>query len=244
MNKIDHKMAVYAALTKAEQPLSLAELLSILGKDIPPRSLRRWLQELVKSGAAQKIGEKRGARYFGRSPETTDNNPLIFNPMSNKALAYVSQPIYLRGPVPYHTDWLNAYTPNTNFYLTQEQRSTLMMHGQRTQFGPLAGTYARHIYNRLLIDLSFNSSRLEGNTYSLLETEKLLINGIKDESKLSEETTMIINHKEAIHYLVNNASTLSISEEFIYTLHYLIADGLLSSESCGVLRNHSVKIGG
>jgi hypothetical protein len=37
-----------------------------------------------------------------------------------------------------------------------------------------AGTYARHILKRLLIDLSWNSSRLEGNTYSLLETERLL----------------------------------------------------------------------
>jgi hypothetical protein len=244
MNKADHKMTVFTALTKAEHPLTSAQLLSLLDKDIPSRSLRRWLQELVTSGAVEKIGEKRGARYVVRSRESTDKKPLIFSQASNKALRYVAQPIYLREPVPYDTDFLSSYIPNTDFYLTEEQRSILMMQGQRSQFGSMAGTYARHIYNRLLIDLSFNSSRLEGNTYSLIDTEKLLISGIKDESKLTEETTMIINHKEAIRYLVNNASKISISPELIYTLHYLIADGLLSSESCGVLRNHSVKIGG
>jgi hypothetical protein len=40
-----------------------------------------------------------------------------------------------------------------------------------------AGTYARHVLDRLIIDLSWNSSRLEGSTYSLLETDHLLALG-------------------------------------------------------------------
>ncbi|ACI23073.1 Fic family protein [Coxiella burnetii Dugway 5J108-111] len=42
----------------------------------------------------------------------------------------------------------------------------------------------RRIYNRLLIDLSYHSSRLEGNTYSLLETKKLIVEGIESELQL------------------------------------------------------------
>jgi len=40
-----------------------------------------------------------------------------------------------------------------------------------------AGTFINRIYDRLLIDLAFNSSRLEGNTYTLLDTERLLLQG-------------------------------------------------------------------
>lgn len=47
--------------------------------------------------------------------------------------------------------------------------------------------YARHICQRLLIDLSWNSSRLEGNTYSLLETEQLLQAGRSGDAQLSKE---------------------------------------------------------
>jgi len=64
-----------------------------------------------------------------------------------------------------------------------------------------AGTYARKILNRLLIDLSFNSSRLEGNTYSLLDTERLIKDGAPATGKSPQETQMILNHKGAIEFL-------------------------------------------
>lgn len=82
-----------------------------------------------------------------------------------------------------------------------------------------AGTYAKKIYNRLLIDLSYNSSRLEGNTYSLIETERLLLEGISSEHKLDEERVMILNHKEAIRFLVDQAQKISPSVANIKTLH-------------------------
>ncbi len=53
-----------------------------------------------------------------------------------------------------------------------------------------AGTYARNILNRLLIDLSWNSSRLEGNTYSLLETKRLIELGENAVGKDASEAQM------------------------------------------------------
>ncbi|MFI4919519.1 MAG: Fic family protein [Legionellales bacterium] len=55
---------------------------------------------------------------------------------------------------------------------------------------------------------------------------------------------MILNHKEAIRYLVDNAQRISASFESICTLHYLLADGLLESKYAGKIRDHSVRIGG
>jgi Fic family protein len=107
-----------------------------------------------------------------------------------------------------------------------------------------AGTYAKKIYNRLLIDLSYNSSRLEGNTYSWIETERLLLEGISSEHKLDEERVMILNHKEAIRFLVDQAQKISPSVASIKTLHYLLSDGLVPPADSGQVRKNAVRISG
>ncbi len=115
--------------------------------------------------------------------------------------------------------------------------------GRRTDDPEPAGTYARRIYNRLLIDLSYHSSRLEGNTYSLIETQRLLLEGTGATGKLDEEAVMILNHKEAIRYLVERASHLEPSYEEICTLHYLLSDGLVPPAGSGKVRDHGVRVG-
>lgn len=107
-----------------------------------------------------------------------------------------------------------------------------------------AGTYARKIHQRLLIDLSWNSSRLEGNTYSLLETERLLEHGDAGEDKSPRETQMILNHKGAIDFLVEQAEYVGFNRHTVSSLHALLADILLDSRACGRLRSTPVTIGG
>lgn len=116
--------------------------------------------------------------------------------------------------------------------------------GQRSSNQDPAGTYAHQIFNRLIIDLSYNSSRLEGNTYSLLDTEKLLLHGHTAEGKLDEEKSMILNHKEAIRYLVDNAPRIEVSRNVICALHYLLSDGLVEPSEAGKIRRHGIRIGG
>ena len=67
-----------------------------------------------------------------------------------------------------------------------------------------AGTYARRILEQLLVDLSWASSRMEGNTYDILQAEQLLRYGEEASGKDRKEAVMILNHKEAIQYLVDN----------------------------------------
>ena len=73
-------------------------------------------------------------------------------------------------PVGYNRDFLTVYQPNNTSYLTPEEREKLAGKGKSPAGTQPAGTYAKHILHRLLIDLAWNSSRLEGNTYSLLDT--------------------------------------------------------------------------
>jgi len=108
-----------------------------------------------------------------------------------------------------------------------------------------AGTYARKILDRLLIDLSWNSSRLEGNTYSLLETERLLELGEAAEGKDAFEAQMILNHKAAIELLVEQATEVGFNRYTILNLHALLSDNLLADpQACGRVRSIAVGIGG
>jgi len=62
---------------------------------------------------------------------------------------------------------------------------------------------------RLAIDLSWKSSQIEGNTYSLLETERLLKDRETASGKTKEEAVMLLNHKEALDFIIANPDYLA-----------------------------------
>jgi Fic family protein len=107
-----------------------------------------------------------------------------------------------------------------------------------------AGTYGRAILNRLLIDLSWASSNLEGNTYTLLDTRQLIEHGKAAQGKAAAETQMILNHKAAIELLIDNAETVAFNRHTILNLHSALSENLLPNPSDeGRLRQHAVEIG-
>nr|NGX61528.1 hypothetical protein [Chlamydiota bacterium] len=64
------------------------------------------------------------------------------------------------------------------------------------------------------------------------------------EGKLDQEKVMILNHKEAIRYLVENAPRIQVDRNVVCTLHYLLSDGLIEWKYAGKIRDHGVRIGG
>ncbi|HEV3269266.1 MAG TPA: Fic family protein [Candidatus Rhabdochlamydia sp.] len=240
------KLAVLHQLNQESTPIGLHELLEKLGSNYTERSVRRWLAEMIKEGLIEKLGNKRGTKYKVIQHISHEDIPdSCFSQKSKKILEQIQLPIYERVPITYMDDWFDAYQPNNSFYIPLKLRLQLHKAGKRSTLSVPAGTYAHQIFNRLLIDLSYNSSRLEGNTYSLLDTKKLILEGISPEGKLDEEKTMILNHKEAIRYLVDTAPRLEIDKATICTLHFLLSDGLLeASRHAGKVRDHGVRIGG
>ncbi len=237
------KMAVLRLLSQESDFTSLRSLVEKLGGTCSDRSVRRWLSEMVREGVVEKFGNKSGTKYkIVLSP--LKSTYLPFSPHSEEIVAFVRRPLYERIPVAYADQWIESYEPNQSFYISKELRLLLNQSGKRSRLEDLAGTYAHQIYNRLLVDLSYNSSRLEGNTYSLLETERLLLEGSPAEGKLDEEKIMILNHKEAIRYLVDQAPRLSVDRQVICTLHYLLSDGLVEAQYAGKVRDYGVRIGG
>jgi hypothetical protein len=145
--------------------------------------------------------------------------------------------------VGYNRPFLDDYRPNASFYLSESIRAELLAHGQAVTSTEPAGTYARQIAHRLLIDLAWNSSRLEGNTYSLLETERLLSVGEAAQEKKALEAQMILNHKEAIEFLIASAQEIGFNRYTVLNLHALLSDNLLEDPTAsGRLRTIPVGI--
>jgi hypothetical protein len=109
------------------------------------------------------------APYTQRFPEGV---PLSAD--SRDVLAYVEQAPAARRPVGYQPAFLADYEPNRTWYLPEPLRRQLHRLGRTVPVGAPAGTHGRAILGRLLIDLSWASSHLEGNTYSRLDTLELL----------------------------------------------------------------------
>ncbi len=80
----------------------------------------------------------------------------------------------------------------------------------------------------LTIELSWKSSALEGNTYTLLDTQLLLIEGIKAKNRTEFETQMILNHKDTIGFIVENSELFHKDIKFstVEELHRIIGKNL------------------
>jgi Fic family protein len=243
MSKDQQKTSVLNKLREQTSPVALPKLLEGLELDYSARAVRRWVDEWVKKGIVHKTGKKSGTRYLAIENKPLEPRDIHFSPESLKAIKQIKAPYELRKQVEYQPKWLTKYRPNIDFYLSSTQREKLDHVGNRAKNFKAAGTYARQIYNRLLIDLSYNSSRLEGNTYSLQEAEKLIMEGAETPGKLDEEKTMILNHKDAIRFLVDHSDQAEINEEAICNLHFLLSDGLVSSQYAGKVRDYGVRIG-
>ena len=80
---------------------------------------------------------------------------------------------------------------------------------------------------RLAIDLSWKSSEIEGNTYSLLETERLLKEKITAEGKTKDEATMLLNHKDALDFILRNSDYLKeLTVAKIENIHSILVKDL------------------
>ena len=158
---------------------------------------------------------------------------------------YVRRPRGAREPAGYDRSFLDSYRPNDTAYLSQSERDHLREVGTPKIPEQPAGTYAMQLLNRLLIDLSWNSSRLEGNTYSLLDTTRLIEAAEEAEGKDRHEAQMILNHKDATEILVDGAEDIGFNRRTILNLHAALADNLLHDpDGVGRLRQIDVGIQG
>ncbi len=233
----------------------LREIIAAIDDPPPQRTLQDHLSRLVKQQRVTISGKGVARRYHAPvrqqvavSPVEMTDEQIDAIPLTPEAMTIrekVSVPLIRRKPVGYDRAFLDAYSPNETYYLPSETRKRLAEVGRVYEEGLPPGTYAREIHNRLLIDLSWNSSRLEGNTYSLLETERLLEMGAAAEDKDAREAQMILNHKAAIELLLDDSVDIAFNRYTICNLHALLSDHLLADQgACGRLRSKPVGVTG
>ena len=252
--------ALVALLGAESEGMGLDAISQKLGGSHQRRTLQRRLALLVAQKRIQMIGGGRGARYRAHPTQGRSTNPpahtgaqaqaptAVYVPTSVEGAevrAYVNQPRQLRTPVAYQLNFLEQYHPNHTCYLSPNLREQLHGLGQSAAHRHPAGTFARDMLNRLLIDLSWASSHLEGNTYSRLDTERLIEYGQAAEGKDAFETQMILNHKQAIEYLVLNPAHARVDTDTLIALHAFLSDGLMADPTAvGRIRRRAVEIGG
>jgi hypothetical protein len=257
---IDDLAAIERALQGISGGASAQQILLALATPLPLRTLQYRLKHLVERNRIVKEGGGRSARYrlAPVRPEigaaASNSQPLLdepFVPISAAAAEirdYVRRRPEARKPVGYDRAFLDAYRPNGSWYLSEAERRHLAQVGRPQIAQQPAGTYAKQILSRLLIDLAWNSSRLEGNTYSLLDTKRLIELGQEAEGHGHLEAQMILNHKDAIEFLVAMIGTkgddeIGFNRYTVLNLHALLANNLLADpNSAGRLRYIAVGI--
>ena len=232
------------------------EIAGALDVELPLRTLQYRLKHLGDAGRLVMEGQGRWARYrlspaAGRGeimigPVQVEGRAEVSVPLSKEGAAireYFRKPPGARRPAGYNRDFLDSYRPNVTAYLSAAERAHLREVGRHNMTEQPAGTFARQILNRLLIDLSWNSSRLEGNTYSLLDTRRLIEFGEEAQGRDRLEAQMILNHKDAIEFLVGTAAEIGFNRYTILNLHAMLAGNLLADEAAaGRLRRIGVGI--
>jgi len=227
-------------------------------------SILEFLKQNNKSSSneiLQGINEKKSIATIKRVLSKLKNEKLIISIGKGKATKYKISPYYSLfdniNIEQYYEKEVDErkITNSFNLKLISETLNdvNLFTNEESLKLSELQGNYTRNIsmlsepeykkeLERLAIDLSWKSSQIEGNTYSLLETEQLLKEKETASGKTREEATMLLNHKDAIDFVIEKPDyliPLSISK--IEDIHSLLTKELEVSRN---IRKHRVGISG
>jgi hypothetical protein len=209
-----------------------------------PQDRRPVTYEIIADRTEPATGDEQGAR--GLSPDllASSGSGISLSPSARRVQGLVRRPREGRDPVGYDAEFIDAYQPGSTWYLPAPDRKRLYELGRTTRMDQPAGTYARDIMQRLVIDLSWGSSRLEGLRYTRIDTAELLTAGTSPRVASNRDRQLILNHKAAIEFLVEEAQSISFNRYTILNLHALLSENLLDDrEEEGALRTRAVMIG-
>lgn len=222
-------------------------------------TVRRHLETLCQEGLLTRQGKARATRYRLAGLAEVSNNPdtnflespaapygsaqpreqLAWSAQSQALLRKLNKPLAARNPVTYQRDFVDGYVPNQSNLLSRQIADRLYQAGRLREQQP-AGTYARKVLEQLLIDLSWASSRLEGNRYSLLATEELFKRGMVSGDM---DAVMLMNHKTAIEFLVDTVPLQGLTSALLKSLHTALMQDLLEDmNALGAIRQKVVNI--
>ena len=186
-----------------------------------PATVKRILASLAENGSAIVSGQGRATRYsVSQQAQVTMelNIDTYFQKETDEREVQTS----------FNFDLINETLPKVELFTAEEKVRLNDLQAQFTRnLEGITPTEYRKEMERLGIDLSWKSSQIEGNTYSLLETEKLLKEKQTASGKTKEEAVMLLNHKDALDFVLEDPDYLQeLSVRRIEELHALLVKEL------------------
>jgi len=180
-------------------------------------SVKRTIAKLVEQNLLAKMGQGKATKYF-ISPAYEVIHPIDMDAYFEKEIdeRVIKQGFDLR-LIPKTLKAVSLFNDQEQEYLALLQKR---FEKNITQLSPME--YKKEL-ERLAIDLSWKSSQIEGNTYSLLETERLLKERETASGKTKEEAAMLLNHKEALDFITEHPDYLiPLSVSKIEAIHSIL----------------------
>jgi Fic family protein len=200
---------------------SRADIAANLSVTISSATVKRFLADAINHNLIIVEGKSRASRY-----SITPQAHLL---MTFDIDAYFQKEIDERViQVSFNFDLIEGLLPSVSLFSDEELQTLDKL--QET-FVRNVSTLSQDNYNqemeRLGIDLSWKSSQIEGNTYSLLETERLLKEREEAKGKSREEAIMLLNHRDTLRFLLEEPDYLqSLSVSRIEDIHSLLIKDL------------------
>lgn len=176
---------------------SRAEITEALTNSPSPATMKRIIAKEVKAGNIEVVGKGPGTRYC-LSSQAHVTMPIDIETYFNKDVdERVMQATF-------NFELIREQLPKVDLFTADELE---VLHSAQDQFrkhlSEMSDIEYRKEMERLGIDLSWKSSQIEGNTYSLLETERLLKEKQTASGKTKEEAVMLLNHKDALDFILD-----------------------------------------
>jgi Fic family protein len=219
------------------QSSSSSAIAAAINGDYSERTIQRDLRELVDAGFLNTTGSGPALTY-AIAPSGTFFIP--YNPTTYTELPPEQRP----GAATLYQSTTWGCWPDNLFTPLQYQQFTNQTDSYQQRISQQSLDVQKKELERFVIELSWKSSRIEGNTYTLLDTELLLRDGIASAKNTPEETRMIVNHKEAFTFVREQAVTMPVSVlsiAYIEQVQRLLMKGLLTDLG---LRKNAVGITG
>ncbi|MDP2335912.1 MAG: Fic family protein [Bacteroidota bacterium] len=206
---------------KANPSLSSKEIHNGLKSELGYATVKRILAKLISENLILPIGKGRGTKYIV-DPAYALLYPIDVDKYFGKEID--ERVINER----FNLSLIKDVLSKTNLFTTEEQLQLVELQKKHKEnVSELTDAEYKKELERLAIDLSWKSSQIEGNTYSLLETERLLKDKETAQGKTKDEATMLLNHKEAIDFIIENPNyVIPLTIPRIEDIHSLLIKDL------------------
>lgn len=176
---------------------SRAEIASGLINAPSPSTVKRLIADAVSKGDIEIVGRGPATRYK-LTPQAQVTMELNLETYFDKDIdeRQVQQS--------FNFELINKVLPDVELFTTEELQKLYEAQDLfRKHLAEMSNIEYRKEMERLGIDLSWKSSQIEGNTYSLLETERLLKEKQTASGKTKEEAVMLLNHKDTLDFILD-----------------------------------------